>query len=355
MKNLKSNVIKRGLDTLYFTGAYKALASGWQGVGAIFMLHHVRKGADGDHDSRFAPNGILEITPEFLDAVIAHVKALGLDIVSLDEAHRRLVEQDFSNRFVCFTFDDGYLDNLEIAYPVMKRHECPFAIYVATSFPDGQAELWWLALERIIARNTHLDVELNGQLLSLDCADIREKYAAWDKIYWPLREMSEADQRAFMRRFAKAHDVDMTRFSRDLSMNWAQILELSTDPLVTIGAHTVNHLAIGKLDTAGMHREVTRSRDIIERQTGQVPAHFCYPYGDRDSAAAREFDYLEEIGFKTAVTTRKGVLFAEHAQHLTALPRISLNGDYQSIRYVDLFLSGAPFALWNRFRKINAA
>ena len=355
MQNLKSSVIKKGLDTLYFTGAYKALAAGWQGVGAVFMLHHVRKGADGDHATRFAPNGILEITPEFLDAVITHVKALGLEIVSLDEAHRRLVEQDFSRRFVCFTFDDGYLDNLEVAYPVMKKHDCPFAIYVATSFPDGEAELWWLALEQIIAHNQHLDVELNGRFMSIDCKDVRQKYAAWEKIYWPLRGMSEADQRAFMRRFANAYGVDMTQYSRDLSLSWSQILELAQDPLVTIGAHTVNHLAIGKLDEAEMQQEVIMSRDIIEEQTGKVPEHFCYPYGDHESAAAREFSFLERAGFKTAVTTRKGVLFSEHAQHLTALPRISLNGDYQSIRYVDLFLSGAPFALWNRFRKIDAA
>ncbi len=310
MQNLKSSVIKKGLDTLYFTGAYKALASNWQGVGAIFMMHHVREGADGDHDTRFAPNGILEITPQFLDAVITHVRALGLDIVSLDEAQRRLAEQDFSSRFVCFTFDDGYLDNLEVAYPVMKKHQCPFTVYVATSFPDGRAELWWLALEWIIAHNERLELELEGQLLFLDCGNIREKYAAWDKIYWPLRAMSEAEQRDFMRRLAAAHDVDMTRFSRDLSMSWEQILQLSADPLVTIGAHGVNHLAIGKLDAALMHEEVTLSRDIIEAQIGKAPAHFCYPYGDRASAAAREFSYLEEIGFKTAVTTRKGVLFA---------------------------------------------
>ncbi|MCK5189047.1 MAG: hypothetical protein KAR12_03220 [Methylococcales bacterium] len=80
---------------------------------------------------------------------------------------------------------------------------------------------------------------------------------------------------------------------------------------------------------------------------------FAYPYGDKTSAGTREFNIIKELGYDTATTTRKGVLFPEHAQHLQALPRISLNGDYQKNRYIRLFLSGAPFAFLNRFRHID--
>ena len=64
---------------------------------------------------------------------------------------------------------------------------------------------------------------------------------------------------------------------------------------------------------------------------------------------------MRDLGFETAVTTRPGVLFPEHRDHLTALPRVSLNGDYQTLRYLDLFLSGAPFLLYNRLRRVNVA
>ena len=52
------------------------------------------------------------------------MRASGFEIVSLDEAHFRLIEGDYGKPFVCFTFDDGYRDNLEYAYPIFKRHTC---------------------------------------------------------------------------------------------------------------------------------------------------------------------------------------------------------------------------------------
>jgi peptidoglycan/xylan/chitin deacetylase (PgdA/CDA1 family) len=64
---------------------------------------------------------------------------------------------------------------------------------------------------------------------------------------------------------------------------------------------------------------------------------------------------VRDVGFKTAVTTRPGVLFPEHRDHLLALPRLSINGDYQDQRYVEVLLSGTATALWNRFRHVNAA
>ena len=96
-------------------------------------------------------------------------------------------------------------------------------------------------------------------------------------------------------------------------------------------------------------------RYIIERELGTRPIHFSFPYGDETAARARDFALAKEAGFKTAVTTRKGVLFPAHRRYLTALPRVSLAGDYQSLTYTALYLSGAPFALSSRFREVSAA
>jgi peptidoglycan/xylan/chitin deacetylase (PgdA/CDA1 family) len=130
---------------------------------------------------------------------------------------------------------------------------------------------------------------------------------------------------------------------------------MAADPLVTIGAHTKHHYAVAKLPETKAMEEMVGSADRIAEEIGARPVHFAFPYGDPGSAGPRDFKLAAEAGFKTAVTTRKGMLFADHRQHLTALPRVSLNGDYQSLTYTALYLSGAPFALWNGFQHVNAA
>ncbi len=352
MAKVKTAMMKAAMSGLYHTRAHRLLAPYTQGVGLIFTLHQVRP--EQDPPKAFAPNRILEVTPDFLDAVLDQVQQAGLDVVSIDEAVRRLKEED-ERRFVCFTFDDGYRDNLEYAYPLFKRRGIPLTLYVPTDFPDGDGELWWIALEEIVARADEIELCRNGALWTLPARTVQEKYRAFDEIYWWLRLIDEATQRQVVRALADRYEVDMAADCRRLIMDWDEIRIMAADPLVTVGAHTKAHYAVAKLSPARALEEMSGSGDRIERELGLRPVHFCYPYGDPASAGPRDFALAREVGFKTAVTTRKGMLFPAHRQHLTALPRVSLNGDYQSLTYTALYLSGAPFALWNRFQQVSAA
>ena len=91
MKQLRNNVIRAGLGALYFSGAHHLLRPLLSGVGAIFMLHHVRPA----RDAAFQPNRHLEVTPEFLRATLSHLRSREIDIVSMDELHERLVRGRF--------------------------------------------------------------------------------------------------------------------------------------------------------------------------------------------------------------------------------------------------------------------
>ncbi len=90
------------------------------------------------------------------------------------------------------------------------------------------------------------------------------------------------------------------------------------------------------------------SRARIESELQKPALHFAYPYGDKAAAASREFGLARELGFRTAVTTRPGMIFPENAAHMTALPRISLNGNYQNMRFLSVLTSGAATAVWER-------
>ena len=138
-------------------------------------------------------------------------------------------------------------------------------------------------------------------------------------------------------------------------MSWDELSKLAADPLVTIGAHTVNHVMLAKVPADAARCEMEESRTAIETALGVRPEHLSYPIGDRSAADAREFRLAAELGFKTAVTTRPGVLFPEHRNLLVSLPRISLNGEHQQLRHVRVLLAGAATALWNGFRRVDAA
>jgi len=346
MSGLKQTIIRGGLESLFFSGAYAALRPFVGGVGAILTLHHVRP----PRPDRFQPNRLLEVTPRFLERVVRFLRSADVDVVSLDEMHRRLTEQDFRRRFVCITFDDGYRDTLEHAYPILKEAGFPFAVYVPTGFPDRIGELWWLALEAVIARNDRVGLLIENRNQTFDCRSVADKRALFDELYWWLRQReSEEEMRGVMRDLAARYHVDIAAFCRDLCMSWREIAELAADPLVTIGAHTVNHAMLAKLPEKAVRGEMDVGRTVIEAALGVRPAHLSYPYGDAGSAGPREFAIAAALGFKTAVTTRPGVLFRYHGEHLMGLPRISLNGEYQQLRYVRVLLSGSATAMWNGF------
>jgi peptidoglycan/xylan/chitin deacetylase (PgdA/CDA1 family) len=349
---LKKLVLRTGMEALYFSGAHRFLRPLLGGVGAILTLHQVRP----PRRDAFQPNRLLEVTPAFLEDVLRGLRRTHVDIVTLDEMHRRLVERDFRRRFVCFTFDDGYRDNLRYALPILKTYEAPFALYIPTSFPDRRGELWWLTLEAVIARQSRVALVMNGQDRRYDCDSTEAKYELYEHIYWWLRSLETEDElRAAVRDLGARYGVDDAAFCSELCMTWNEIGEIAADPLATIGAHTVNHVMLKKASDETVRSEMQQSAAVIETALGKRPRHFSYPVGDRTSAGPREFRIAAELGFKTAVTTRPGVLFPEHAAHLTALPRISLNGEYQQPRYAKVLVSGAATALWNRFRRVDAA
>ncbi len=336
---------------MYYTGSHRLLARITRGVGAIFMLHHVSPPDLGAEDEAHWRQ---RVSPEFLEEAILAVQHAGFDIVSLDELHWRLTEGAFDRPFAAFTFDDGYRDNLQHAYPIFRKHELPFTIYVPGTFPDGKADLWWLALEQVIASVDRIAIKMEGTVRNFGSATADEKARTYHQITSWLRSIEETEARSVVRELCRGIGYDADELSQ-LVMSWDEIRQLAQDPLVTIGAHTSQHYALAKLSESQAISEIETGAERLARELGRRPVHLSFPYGSIDCAGAREFRIAGELGFKTAVTSRKGLLYAEHSDHTTALPRVSLNGDYQSTKYLSVLLSGAPLLLWNKGRRVLAA
>jgi peptidoglycan/xylan/chitin deacetylase (PgdA/CDA1 family) len=352
MGRLNKKIVWAGLETMYYSGGYLLGRPFLSGVGAILTFHHVRPARPGG----FQPNRSLEIEPTFLEEVLCALRAAGVDLVTLDEAHRRLTGRDFRRRFVALTFDDGYRDNRDHALPILQKYDAPMTLFAPSAFAEGTGDLWWIALERAIARADRIEVPVDGTLKAFDCATDEAKEETFASVYWWLRSLGdEAAMRQIIRELALEHRIEVDSICREFCMDWSELAAFARDPLVTIGAHTDTHIMLAKASPPAARADILRGLDALEEHLGVRPRHFSFPVGDPTSATPRDFDMAAGLGFRTAVTTRPGVLFAEHAAHLTALPRISVNGEFQRVRYLDVLLSGVPTALMNRFRRVNAA
>src|SRR5947208_11836510 len=118
MSRRTTSLLKAALSALHYTGADHLAAPYVGGDGVILMLHQVTPEQPRD----FEPNGILKVTPDFLDGVIHEVCAAGFEIIALDDVKSRLQGASGQKPFAVFTLDDGYKDNRDFAYPVFKRH-----------------------------------------------------------------------------------------------------------------------------------------------------------------------------------------------------------------------------------------
>ncbi len=325
--NARHYAFRFSLAALYASGLARLMQRSAQGLGAILMFHHVRPW----RAKPFDPHRGLEIEPAFLDIVLGELKAQGWDVVPMDAVAGRL-RNPTGRPFAALTFDDGYRDNVEHALPILKRHGAPFTVYVASGFADGAAPLWWL-----------------------DLADSLEREAQPAKAFAALYHDWRRRPDLLERIAARTDPAAARERTRSLCLDWDALRTLAAEPLCTIGAHTLTHPILGALDPATAETEIAGSKSVIEERLGRAIRHFAYPVGDPAAAGPREFAMARGAGFDTAVTTRPGMLFPGHAEHLHALPRLSVNGFHQSLPALRALLTGAPFALLNRGRQLNVA
>jgi peptidoglycan/xylan/chitin deacetylase (PgdA/CDA1 family) len=348
---LKQTLLRSAFAAIDGSGLARLLDPVWGGTGVIFCLHHVLPG--GGLQKGFAPNTNLEITPEFLDALIGFVRTKGYDTIAISEIPKHFAKPVSSRRFAVFTLDDGYMDNLVHAMPVFTKHRCPFAVYVAPRIAEGTCELWWRVLEAVISKADAIKSAPGYSGVQMATATDEQKWKAWHRLFPQVQKMPEYDQRKWITALAASHDIDLESLCRNAAMGWEDIKGMAQNPLATIGAHTLNHYNLHKLPHEDAKREIVRSGEIVSERLGRRVKHFAYPYGNRDAAGPREFQLAEASGYETAVVTRLGPVTSEHAVHLHALPRIMISGRYQDLRFINALLSGVPSRMSNGFSGLN--
>ncbi len=348
--SFKNFAFKAVMNALYFSGSHKVLRPLSGGLGSILMFHHVREAPNRD----FAPNAHLTVSPKFLEATLKSLRSSNIDIVSMDEAILRIQNGQTNKPFVAITFDDGYRDNAEIAAPILRKYNAPYTIYIASGLIDGSANLWWDGLEAIIRNQDKILVRSQAGAGEIECSTPKAKRKTYALLLEYLtNDLSEELQREWINEYAAHYNVDLNSMLQSEMMSWDEIKTLAEDPLCTIGTHTVHHYALARLEKEQAVAEISDGAQILEAALGEKPKHFAYPYGYSLAAGRRDFEIVAELGFASAVTTRPGIIYKDHQPHMTALPRISMNGHFQKTRYTKVLLSGSPTFLANKMRRLN--
>ncbi|MFK8008561.1 MAG: polysaccharide deacetylase family protein [Saprospiraceae bacterium] len=319
----KKKIISKVAPVISGLQLYRLFEPFYSGMGQILTFHRVVKET---MDLRIHNHQSLEVTPEQLEQTILFYKKKNYAFFSLDDLHHALTVEKPKQKFVVFTFDDGYRDNFTNAYPILKKHNIPFCIYVTTNFPDQKAILWWYLLEDFLREKTSVNFHWNSKEYLISSKTIAEKEMAFDQIRTLLNQsFSKGNFQEMLAVVFGKKESDYLSYVKKMAMSWEEIKLISQDPLVTIGAHTINHFPLTKLDSSDLEFEISESKRILEKYIQQPVEHFAYPFGKVVEASFREFEMVKSLGIKTATTTRIGNIFSEHKDYLECLPRISLN------------------------------
>lgn len=345
-QELRRAVIAGGLETAA-VATRLGLFQGAAGLGLIFMLHHVRPASE----TAFDPNALLSVTPEYLDAALARLKALGLRAVDLTELPETMCRGDPSDRVFAVTLDDGYRNNFEHALPVFEQHGVPFTVFTTSGFVERRFTLWWETAERLLRVSDNVTLDLGSGTQRFDVRRNAQKAALFQALLPLMTGPAQDVAIKALNLAARASGLDPIGITDELIMTEDDVRKLSQHPLARLEPHTVSHPSLAQVDRPRLIGEINESVERLRAWTGHQPSCFAYPYGDRRAAGRREFAAIQDSGLSLAVTTQPAVLQSKYAASPTALPRVSLNGLFQKSRYVDALVSGLPYGFAGLIRK----
>jgi peptidoglycan/xylan/chitin deacetylase (PgdA/CDA1 family) len=313
-KQSASRFVKSALsEAAASSGIYRIAANKYGGVGVILTLHRV-----ATPGAPILYPGYL-IHADVLDWILGATRRMGWEIIDLDQMTRRLEQNDYPGRFACFTIDDGYLDNLQVALPVFRKHRAPFAVYLCTGLLDRSVFYWWGGLDQLVRTNVHVEYLPPGASTPrvLPARTWEEKRRTYDTLDRLCHEAGPGPAQELFTRYG----IDARAVLDRDAMTIDQAKDLAADPLVTIGAHCITHERLSHMADADSSREIRDGKQTLERWLGVDVRHLAYPFGGPSACGQREATFAAEAGYRTAVTTRRGNIFPEHHCHLHLLPR----------------------------------
>lgn len=275
----------------------------------ILMYHRI---ADLDHDP-----WALAVSPSHFAGHLDVLRARR-DVVPLSWLAGRIEQDRPAPHAVAITFDDGYVDLLDNARPLLERHTCPATVFLPPGFVGAAGGFWWDALTRIFLATPDLPGRL---MLGSDAWEVRSdnRRALHDEVWALLKPMNQGERAAELTALLAWAKLSGEAPMADRCMTETQLHSFAQPGFVDLGAHTMTHPSLPLLPPSEQTEEISHSWQWIFDVLGLEPRGLAFPFGDHDQqtlAAARS----SGVGF--ACTTVPDAV--RRGADLFALPRLAV-------------------------------
>jgi peptidoglycan/xylan/chitin deacetylase (PgdA/CDA1 family) len=309
----KRELLARGLS---WSGVLSMLAR-LPARDSLLVLTYHRIG-NPEHDP-FDP-GVFSATGDQFNEQISYLKR-NLSLVTLEEALEFVdgtIKEKTRRCRVLITFDDGYLDNYEIAFPILLSHDVQGVFFLCTSLIGSCFVPWWdhIAYVMKTARRRQFSV---GYPARLD-VDI-DKYgmaASLRSMFALFKAAENIDSERFIRELREvAEGQDLPAASRRF-LNWDEAREMLAGGMA-IGSHTHSHPVLSQLKPEEQRKEFTQSQAILKERLGIEAKVLAYPFGHSTSFSEQTQHLAQQIGFRAAFS-----YFGEMANQRGTMERYNL-------------------------------
>ncbi len=284
--------------------------------------------------------GRMAIRAEFLTRMILDLRRRGVMLVPLSEALSRAA--GCSQLFAAITFDDGYRDNYEIAFPILKKLDVPFTIFVTTGLVDRIFPMWWHVLEHVIERNEV--IEYAG--IRLPSATRKEKAIAYRLASEYFRQLDLPALIPATNALISKNDSRLAGADAfDQALDWGMIREMAGSGLATFGGHTISHPLLARLGRSALAAEIKGCRKRLREAADIKAEYFAYPFGQEAEVGGLAPLLAEEAGYAAAFTTQARPLRPQDLRLPFHLPRVMLSSKAQNEWIVHAYHSGLPARL----------
>lgn len=278
----------------------------WSSWNGLLVLNYHRIGTPGDspwdHD-------LWSCTQEEFDWQVRYLKS-HFDIISPSDLDQ--VSLDSRDRFVMITFDDGYRDNYEMGFKVLKSHGVPATFFLATGFLDQPHLSWWDETAWIVKSTKKQTLSLPKWLKQEITLDPVNPHPAIRQLLKTYKSLNSDLATAYLTDIRTELEVGETphHMAHDMWMTWDMAREMQVGGM-NFGSHTVSHPIMSRIPLERQRWEVAESRRRIGQELGTEPVIFSYPVGGQTTCTDETITCLQELGVKWAF--RFGVPFRPDA------------------------------------------